>query len=328
MKLLGWAAVLLAWVAAPVAAPASAQNIEPAQITQASVTRLADIDFSVGGERPAAIPTEHFANRSTYRRFSVSPDGVHIAIKRVVDGETALLLMDAATQQPLKVYKLGEDQRLDWFRWAGNEKLITSISALGDYYGTPVRKNRLFVRNIENNATWMLDVDDDLLIGGDLVHVAEDGEFALIAVQRNERSQLSVYRYDLVPGAERVRVVDAQRAISNWYADDLRERVEGQVDDLDDYSPVNHAATLNRPVLLAHGSEDCRVPVSQYRMFRDATAGSPVPPRTLLIDGEGHSFSEKENEQKWYDTLLEFLAEHNPADPPPALEPAGDALAP
>ncbi|WP_108787800.1 alpha/beta fold hydrolase [Erythrobacter sp. Alg231-14] len=671
MKFAIGVALFLAWVGAPV----SAQNMQATQVSEPSVTRLADLDLAVEGERPAAIPTEHFANRSAYRRFSVSPDGAHIAIKRVVDGETALLLIDAASQQPLKVYKLGEDQRLDWFRWAGNEKLITSISALGDYYGLPVRKNRLFVRNIANNATWMLEVDDDLLNGGDLVHVAEDGAFALIAVQRNQRSQLSVYRYDLLPGAERVRVVDAQRAISNWYADtsgtvrlgiawrngrqriyyrsadgddfeladvwepgdddtrywnviqinedsdqgyvleensdgrvgvrlfdystgdvvetfyehpqwdidrlwldrdgspfaafftddreqihwfneemgalyqelknaldmeqliivsrsrnnerilvwggseadpgalyvfstedltldllgdyrpeldfeqlvrpvpvryqardgllisayltvprgveprdlplivmphggpfgvrdeltyndevqllanrgyavlqpnfrgsggygkafydagrgqvgrgmqddiddamdwavdvgiadanrvcvvggsyggfaalwavlrnperyrcaaswagvtnwdrmlsydrrylgreaalDLREREEGDVDDLDDFSPVNHASSLNRPVLLAHGSEDRRVPVSQYRMFRDATTASPVPPRTLLIDGEGHSFSEQENEQKWYDTLLEFLAEHNPSDLPPASSGGG-----
>ncbi len=632
------------------------------------ITRLDDLQLEVEAERPSAIPTEHFAARSAYRSFSMSPDGVHIAIKRVVDGETALLLLDAATQQPLKIFKLGEDQRLDWFRWAGNEKLITSISTMGNYYGIPIRTNRLFVRNIVNNATWMLDVDDDLYLGGDLIHVATDGSFALVAVQRNERSQLSVYRYDLVPDAERERVVNAQRAISSWYADtggtvrlgiawrngrqriyyrskdgddfeladvwepgdddtrywniiqiaedsdqgyvleegsngrvgvrlfdystgevidtfyehpqwdidhlwldrdgsplaafytddrdqvvwfndeigplyqelkdalgleqmnivsrsrendrmlvwagsesdpgalyvfsteeltldllgnyrpeldfeqlarpmpvryrardglmisayltvprgmepsnlplvvmphggpfgvrdkltyndevqllanrgyavlqpnfrgsggfgeefydagrgqvgrgmqddiddamdwavgegiadarrvcvvggsyggfaalwavlrnperyrcaaswagvthwdrmlsydrrylgrnsalDLRERVEGENADLNEYSPVNHAATLSRPVLLAHGNEDRRVPVSQFRMFRDASLNAPVPPQVLLIEGEGHSFSEKENEQEWYDRLIEFLNEHNPADPP------------
>ena len=37
---------------------------------------------------------------------------------------------------------------------------------------------------------------------------------------------------------------------------------------------------------------------------------------TLLIEEEGHSFSKAENEQKWYDALVAFLAEHNPPDAP------------
>ncbi len=95
-----------------------------------------------------------------------------------------------------------------------------------------------------------------------------------------------------------------------------RDEVMGEGDkaDLDTVSPVRSGASLNRPVLLAHGDEDSRVPFSQFKRMRDATRKAPMPPELLVIEGEGHSFSSAENEQKWYDALEAFLAKHNPAD--------------
>jgi dipeptidyl aminopeptidase/acylaminoacyl peptidase len=59
------------------------------------------------------------------------------------------------------------------------------------------------------------------------------------------------------------------------------------------------------------------VPFTQYNAFEKAARSAPVPPRTLVIKDEGHSFSTAENEQQWYDALIAFLGEHNPADPAP-----------
>jgi dipeptidyl aminopeptidase/acylaminoacyl peptidase len=98
-----------------------------------------------------------------------------------------------------------------------------------------------------------------------------------------------------------------------------RNRVSGErsLVDLDTISPAKQIARLTRPVLIAHGTRDGRVPFSQFRMFREAAATNNIPIQPLLIENEGHSFSGKHNEQKWYDTLLEFLAKHNPSDRPP-----------
>lgn len=90
--------------------------------------------------------------------------------------------------------------------------------------------------------------------------------------------------------------------------------VAGDGADLDAVSPYRSAGTLKRPVLLAHGTDDTNVPFSQFNRFRDAARAAPVQPVTLVIEGEGHSFSKPENEQQWYDALVAFLAEHNPAD--------------
>ncbi|MEO9462648.1 MAG: alpha/beta fold hydrolase [Marinomonas sp.] len=96
----------------------------------------------------------------------------------------------------------------------------------------------------------------------------------------------------------------------------FRSQIEGDDDerDLNDYSPYRLAHRLNRPVLLAHGTADPRVPISQFELMKKAAENAPIPLTTLKIKGEGHSFSKAENEQAWYDALESFLAEHNPAD--------------
>lgn len=103
--------------------------------------------------------------------------------------------------------------------------------------------------------------------------------------------------------------------VNKWW----QARVRGdKTQDLDAVSPYRTAATLSRPVLLAHGTKDKRVPLSQYNIFEKAARTAPVPPQTLVIKDEGHSFSTPENAQAWYEALDRFLAKHNPADAPPA----------
>jgi dipeptidyl aminopeptidase/acylaminoacyl peptidase len=105
-----------------------------------------------------------------------------------------------------------------------------------------------------------------------------------------------------------------------------RDRVRGQgVAEVKTVSPMGHAAKLNRPLLLAHGTKDIVVPFSQYNMFEKATREAPMRPQTLVIKDEGHSFSSSENEQQWYEALTTFLIKHNPPDPVP--ESAGAKVA-
>jgi dipeptidyl aminopeptidase/acylaminoacyl peptidase len=93
--------------------------------------------------------------------------------------------------------------------------------------------------------------------------------------------------------------------------------------DLDAVSPYRLAAQLSRPVLLAHGTKDKRVPIAQYNIFEKAAREAPMPPQTLVIKDEGHSFSKPESAQAWFEALEAFLAKHNPADPVPAAVATG-----
>lgn len=104
-----------------------------------------------------------------------------------------------------------------------------------------------------------------------------------------------------------------------------RDKVRGEgVQDMKHVSPLERAETLSRPLLLAHGTKDVVVPFSQYTVFEKAARTAPVPPVTLVIKDEGHSFSTAENEQQWYDALEAFLTKHNPPDPVPGQGAAAD----
>lgn len=116
-----------------------------------------------------------------------------------------------------------------------------------------------------------------------------------------------------------------ERVNKAWQA---KVRGDNKQIDLDAVSPYRTAAGLSRPVLLAHGTKDKRVPIVQFNIFEKAARGAPVPPQTLVIKGEGHSFTEPENAQAWYEALDAFLAKHNPADPlPQAIAASGAAVA-
>ena len=53
-------------------------------------------------------------------------------------------------------------------------------------------------------------------------------------------------------------------------------------------SPVQQAARLSRPVLLAHGEDDTNVPFKQFKIMRDAAAKAGKPVEVYLdftLDG-------------------------------------------
>ncbi|GAA4643416.1 S9 family peptidase [Pontixanthobacter gangjinensis] len=95
-----------------------------------------------------------------------------------------------------------------------------------------------------------------------------------------------------------------------------QRRVQGDEPDfkLGLVSPLQQIGMLTRPILLAHGKRDRTVPFSQFTMMSDAAKTAEVDITELVLDDAGHSFSKVEDEQKWYDALIAFLARTNPSD--------------
>ncbi len=145
------------------------------------------------------------------------------------------------------------------------------------------------------------------------------GYAALWAVLRNPERYACAASWAGVTDWNKMLAYD-RRYLTGSASKTWQSRVRGdKTFDLDAVSPYRLAGKLSRPVLLAHGTKDTNVPISQYRLFEKATRTAPVPPRTLVIEGEGHSFSKPESAQSWFEALDAFLARHNPPDPlPPA----------
>jgi dipeptidyl aminopeptidase/acylaminoacyl peptidase len=75
-------------------------------------------------------------------------------------------------------------------------------------------------------------------------------------------------------------------------------------------SPVNHVARIRTPLYVAHGREDERVPMAQYRALTRALDRAGIPYEKLVFRNEGHGVSDPENRLKYYSELLDFLAKH------------------
>ncbi len=151
------------------------------------------------------------------------------------------------------------------------------------------------------------------------------GYAAMWAVLRNPERYRCAASWAGVTDLEKQLRYDSQSFSRGGYKR-WRDRVRGQgVAEVKTVSPMGHAAKLNRPLLLAHGTKDIVVPFSQYNMFEKATREAPMRPQTLVIKDEGHSFSTSENEQQWYEALTGFLAKHNPPDPAPVTVAAASA---
>ena len=76
-------------------------------------------------------------------------------------------------------------------------------------------------------------------------------------------------------------------------------------------SPVTHVENLEAPILVVHGVNDRRVPVSQARIFRDALEGAGFEEGADFeyreLGEEGHASSDQEQKLRMFELLADFL---------------------
>lgn len=75
----------------------------------------------------------------------------------------------------------------------------------------------------------------------------------------------------------------------------------------DPVSPLKHAAEIKVPVLLAHGKEDERVPISHSEKMKEALERNGKQVRLMKFDEEGHGLAYTKHKLEYYTALLEFL---------------------
>jgi dipeptidyl aminopeptidase/acylaminoacyl peptidase len=76
------------------------------------------------------------------------------------------------------------------------------------------------------------------------------------------------------------------------------------------HSPFEHLAKIRTPMLVIHGEQDFRVPVSEaLRLWTDLRRHG-VPAKLLYYPDENHWILKPQNARLWYATVLAFLDEH------------------
>ena len=72
-------------------------------------------------------------------------------------------------------------------------------------------------------------------------------------------------------------------------------------------SPINQAAQITRPLLLAYGGTDRRVPLFHGEMFRDAVKGHNKQVEWVVYPDEGHGWSQPETRFDFWKRVERFL---------------------
>lgn len=86
--------------------------------------------------------------------------------------------------------------------------------------------------------------------------------------------------------------------------------LEGDKERLKTTSPVEMAARIKSPVLMAYGAADRRVVPEHGTRMKAALEERGAKPLWMMIDGEGHGFREMKNQVSFYGAVEKFLAEH------------------
>lgn len=75
-------------------------------------------------------------------------------------------------------------------------------------------------------------------------------------------------------------------------------------------APLEHAAQIKVPVLLAYGARDRRVPLAHGERMRAALTSAGNPPEWVVYDDEGHGWRRTANQLDFWRRVEQFLAKH------------------
>jgi len=70
------------------------------------------------------IPVEHFAKKSEFKTFQISPDGKHVAYTFEDGNQVKMGTMNIQKKKGIHVFSVGDERQVSTFRWLNNERLM------------------------------------------------------------------------------------------------------------------------------------------------------------------------------------------------------------
>lgn len=74
-----------------------------------------------------------------------------------------------------------------------------------------------------------------------------------------------------------------------------------------DASPLTHVDAKASPFLIIHGTKDDVVPFDHSQRLHEALKKNGTPTRMLALENEGHSFQNRQNQQKFFQETIVFF---------------------
>jgi len=167
---------------------------------------------------PPVIPVENFSSLPFLNSPVLSPDGSKIAVLVNQENEEKLIgIIDlsAAKGSELKYYSIGKND-INWFRWAGNKKLLMSFGSFRSYIFAFFSSNTLKRLDLETSQVLKLN-EESQFIKDKIVYYDSAGRY-VIAYQYGRRGSPAAVRINLEDGTA-VEVQKARHNIDQWLAD-------------------------------------------------------------------------------------------------------------
>jgi dipeptidyl aminopeptidase/acylaminoacyl peptidase len=79
---------------------------------------------------------------------------------------------------------------------------------------------------------------------------------------------------------------------------------------LESIAPINHVDKITAPLMVIHGANDPRVPLSEAEQLVAALNARGVPVEFLVFDDEGHGLVKLKNKLVAYPAIVRFLEAH------------------
>jgi len=186
---------------------------------------------------------------------------------------------------------------------------VRGSSGYGKAYGhlDDVEKRMDSVADLESAAKWLgnqpgIDGNRLVLFGGSY------GGFMVL-------SGLTTYPEFWAAGVDIVGISHFVTFLENTsdYRRAHREAEYGSLDTDRDFleriSPLNHVDRIAVPMVVIHGANDPRVPLSEAEQLVDKVRQRGLPVEFLVFDDEGHGLAKRKNQIAAYSTVAEFLNE-------------------
>ncbi|WP_416307650.1 alpha/beta hydrolase family protein [Neptunicella sp. SCSIO 80796] len=170
------------------------------------------------------IPLEHLAALPMIESPQLSPDGKNILALSALDTEQSVVVAKYNSVDLVTILKLKKAQdRIDWVRWANNERVLVYSSYPKTAFGRKVMVSRLFAINIDGSELRELklgkllrhdyaDLFSDLKV---LTVLPDDKEHILVQTYTGRDKTPAVFRFNIYNG-DVEKVVSAAEEITRW----------------------------------------------------------------------------------------------------------------
>ena len=142
------------------------------------------------------VETEIFANPGHFGNPKVSPDGNRIVYRQQLGGKT-FLTAEILYQDAKQSIAIPDNRDLAWYRWAGNSKILLSVSGVLNTKFGERRHTGLFVKDLVTGQTRTLGRKRQGFDGANVLYVVPTGTYILPPMQQSVYHYPGVYRIEL-----------------------------------------------------------------------------------------------------------------------------------